>query len=51
MVHFMNYKNAKVQKIDVSGRIDVNKRSESKNVNFVNIGFLKILALNLKKCL
>ena len=41
----------KYKKIDVSERIDVNKRSESKNVNFVNIGFLKILALNLKKCL
>ena len=41
----------KYKKIDVSEGIDVNKRSESKNVNFFNIGFLKILALNLKKCL
>ena len=31
----------KYKKIDVSEGIDVNKRSESKNVKFVNIGFFK----------
>ena len=36
------------QKINVSEGIDVNKTSESKNVSFVTIGFLKILDWNLK---
>ena len=36
------------QKIDISERIDVNKTSASKECEFVTIGFLKILDLNLK---
>ena len=36
------------QKIDISEVIDINKTNASKNVNFVTIGFLKILDLNLK---
>ena len=36
------------QKIDVSEGIDVNQTSESKNVSFVTIGFLKMLDSSLK---
>ena len=36
------------QKIDISGGIDVNKTSASKNVSFGTIGLSKILDLNLK---
>ena len=36
------------QKTDISEVIDINKTNASKNVNFVTIGFLKILDLNLK---
>ena len=35
----------------VSKEIDVNKTTASKNVNFVTIGFLKVLDLNLKNML
>ena len=44
----MNYKNAAVQKIDVSEGIDVNKTTHQKNVSFVTIGYLKMLDSNLK---
>ena len=34
------------QKMDASEGIDINKSNPSKNVNFVTIGFLKLLLLN-----
>ena len=36
------------QKVNISGGINVNKLVHQKNANFVTIGFLKILDLNLK---
>ena len=39
----------KYEKIDVSEEIHVIKQVHQKNVNFVVIGFLKILDLNLKR--
>ena len=44
MMHFMNYKNATVSKIDVSEGIDVNKTSESKECELCHYWFFKNVA-------
>ena len=39
MMHFMNYKNATIRKIDVSEGIDVNKTSASKECELCHTWF------------
>ena len=48
MMHFMNYKNVTISKIDISEGIDLNKTNASKECELCHYWFFKILDLNLK---
>ena len=49
MMHFMNYKNDRYQKIDISEEIDLNKTSASKDFEVCHYWFFKYIGFKFEE--